>query len=51
MIKKNLHILHPVMQTVLEIGYTTFSPLVLVDLSWCRFEDTTAKCNTALHML
>ncbi|XP_030279356.1 dynein heavy chain 12, axonemal [Sparus aurata] len=36
MIQKNLHILHPVMQTVLEIGYTTFSPLVLVDLSWCR---------------
>ncbi|XP_067384444.1 dynein axonemal heavy chain 12 [Channa argus] len=36
MIKANLHILHPVMQTVLEIGYNTFSPLVLVDLTRCR---------------
>ncbi|XP_067448608.1 dynein axonemal heavy chain 12 [Thunnus thynnus] len=36
MIKTNLHILHPVMQTVLDIGYMTFSPLVLVDLSACR---------------
>ncbi|XP_049921653.1 dynein axonemal heavy chain 12 [Epinephelus moara] len=36
MIKANLHILHPVMQTVLDIGYVTFSPLVLVDLSKCR---------------
>ncbi|XP_029291775.1 dynein heavy chain 12, axonemal [Cottoperca gobio] len=35
-LKKNLHILHPVMQTVLNIGYVTFSPLVLVDLSGCR---------------
>uniref|UniRef100_A0A8D3BWT9 Dynein axonemal heavy chain 12 n=1 Tax=Scophthalmus maximus TaxID=52904 RepID=A0A8D3BWT9_SCOMX len=35
-IKTNLHILHPVMQTVLDIGYTTFSTLVLVDLSGCR---------------
>ncbi|KAE8293583.1 Dynein heavy chain 7 [Larimichthys crocea] len=35
-IKTNLHILHPVMQTVLEIGQMTFSPLILVDLSWCR---------------
>ncbi|KAA8590936.1 hypothetical protein FQN60_001879 [Etheostoma spectabile] len=34
--KTNLHILHPVMQTVLDIGYMTFSPLVLVDLSVCR---------------
>ncbi|XP_068561369.1 dynein axonemal heavy chain 12 [Cebidichthys violaceus] len=33
MMKTNLHILHPVMQTVLDIGYMTFSPLVLVDLS------------------
>uniref|UniRef100_A0A7N6AS53 Dynein axonemal heavy chain 12 n=1 Tax=Anabas testudineus TaxID=64144 RepID=A0A7N6AS53_ANATE len=32
-IKANLHILHPVMQTVLDIGYMTFSPLVLVDLT------------------
>lgn len=36
-IKTNLHILHPVMQTVLEIGQMTFSPLILVDLSWCRW--------------
>uniref|UniRef100_A0A8C4EB11 Dynein axonemal heavy chain 12 n=1 Tax=Dicentrarchus labrax TaxID=13489 RepID=A0A8C4EB11_DICLA len=36
MIKTNLHILHPVMQTVLDIGYQMFSPLVLVDLSGCR---------------
>ncbi|XP_037628190.1 dynein heavy chain 12, axonemal [Sebastes umbrosus] len=36
MMKSNLHILHPVMQTVLDIGYMTFSPLVLVDLSGCR---------------
>ncbi|XP_070695267.1 dynein axonemal heavy chain 12 [Pempheris klunzingeri] len=35
-IKTNLHILHPVMQTVLHIGYMTFSPLVMVDLSGCR---------------
>ncbi|XP_076022383.1 dynein axonemal heavy chain 12 [Genypterus blacodes] len=35
-IKANLHILHPVMQTVLDIGYMTFSPLVLVDLLGCR---------------
>ncbi|XP_054464751.1 dynein axonemal heavy chain 12 [Anoplopoma fimbria] len=35
MMKTNLHILHPVMQTVLDIGYMTFSPLVLVDLSGC----------------
>ncbi|XP_040909250.1 dynein heavy chain 12, axonemal [Toxotes jaculatrix] len=36
MIKTNLHILHPVMQTVLDIGYLTFSSLILVDLSGCR---------------
>uniref|UniRef100_A0A673A977 Dynein axonemal heavy chain 12 n=1 Tax=Sphaeramia orbicularis TaxID=375764 RepID=A0A673A977_9TELE len=34
--QKNLHILHPVMQTILEISYTTFSPMILVDLSGCR---------------
>ncbi|KAK9514800.1 hypothetical protein VZT92_025488 [Zoarces viviparus] len=33
MMKTNLHILHPVMQTVLDISNRTFSPLVLVDLS------------------
>ncbi|KAI9530578.1 hypothetical protein NQZ68_000068 [Dissostichus eleginoides] len=36
MMKSNLHILHPVMQTVLNIGYLTFSPVVLVDLTGCR---------------
>ncbi|XP_055007109.1 dynein axonemal heavy chain 7-like [Boleophthalmus pectinirostris] len=32
-IKANLHILHPVMQIILDISYTTFSPIVLADLS------------------
>uniref|UniRef100_A0A6Q2WX96 Dynein axonemal heavy chain 12 n=1 Tax=Esox lucius TaxID=8010 RepID=A0A6Q2WX96_ESOLU len=32
-IKKNLHILHPVMRLILDIGYCTFSNLLLVDLS------------------
>ncbi|XP_068600100.1 dynein axonemal heavy chain 12 [Brachionichthys hirsutus] len=36
MIKRKLHILHPVMKSVLDISYTTFSTLVLVDLSGCR---------------
>uniref|UniRef100_A0A3B4UUS5 Dynein axonemal heavy chain 12 n=1 Tax=Seriola dumerili TaxID=41447 RepID=A0A3B4UUS5_SERDU len=36
MIKTNLHILHPVMKTVLDIGHMTFSPLILVDVSRCR---------------
>uniref|UniRef100_A0A3P8ZCE8 AAA+ ATPase domain-containing protein n=1 Tax=Esox lucius TaxID=8010 RepID=A0A3P8ZCE8_ESOLU len=35
-IKKNLHILHPVMRLILDIGYCTFSNLLLVDLSDCR---------------
>uniref|UniRef100_A0A3Q1GHE1 Uncharacterized protein n=1 Tax=Acanthochromis polyacanthus TaxID=80966 RepID=A0A3Q1GHE1_9TELE len=35
-IKAHLHILHPVMQTMLDIGYTTFSPVVLVDFSGFR---------------
>ncbi|KAM9343831.1 dynein axonemal heavy chain 12-like [Pholidichthys leucotaenia] len=34
--KANLYILHPVMQTILNIGYVTFSPLVLADLSEYR---------------
>ncbi|KAM3869140.1 dynein axonemal heavy chain 12-like [Diretmus argenteus] len=34
-IKDNLHILHPVMRALLDIGYTTFSPQLLVDLSGC----------------
>ncbi|CAJ1084997.1 dynein heavy chain 12%2C axonemal [Xyrichtys novacula] len=33
LMQKNLHILHPVMQTILDIGNTTFSSLVLVDYS------------------
>ncbi|XP_026189143.1 dynein heavy chain 12, axonemal isoform X3 [Mastacembelus armatus] len=35
-IKANLHILHPVMKTVLDISHRTFSPLVLVDLTGIR---------------
>ncbi|MFT7804825.1 dynein heavy chain 12, axonemal [Arapaima gigas] len=36
MIKENLHVLHPVMRTLLDICYATFSQLLLVDLSDCR---------------
>ncbi|KAG7518207.1 dynein heavy chain 12, axonemal [Solea senegalensis] len=36
LIKTNLHILHPVMQIVLDTGSKTFSTLVLVNLSGCR---------------
>ncbi|XP_037539995.1 dynein heavy chain 12, axonemal [Nematolebias whitei] len=36
LVKANLHILHPVMQTLLDIGYSTFSELFLVDLSAFR---------------
>ncbi|KAG9269584.1 dynein heavy chain 12, axonemal [Astyanax mexicanus] len=36
LIKKNLHILHPVMKIILDICYVTFSDLLLVDLSACR---------------
>uniref|UniRef100_A0A8C4EEV4 Dynein axonemal heavy chain 12 n=1 Tax=Dicentrarchus labrax TaxID=13489 RepID=A0A8C4EEV4_DICLA len=43
MIKTNLHILHPVMQTVLDIGYQMFSPLVLVDLSGWLQDPWTVK--------
>ncbi|XP_067302544.1 dynein axonemal heavy chain 12 [Pseudorasbora parva] len=35
-IQKNLHILHPAMKSVLEICYSTFSHLLLIDLSDCR---------------
>uniref|UniRef100_A0A3Q0SWQ6 Dynein heavy chain linker domain-containing protein n=1 Tax=Amphilophus citrinellus TaxID=61819 RepID=A0A3Q0SWQ6_AMPCI len=35
-IKANLHILHPVMQTLLNDGNMTYSSLVLVELSGCR---------------
>uniref|UniRef100_A0A8C1ZXR8 Dynein axonemal heavy chain 12 n=1 Tax=Cyprinus carpio TaxID=7962 RepID=A0A8C1ZXR8_CYPCA len=34
--QKNLHILHPVMKSVLDICYSTFSHLLLIDLSDCR---------------
>ncbi|XP_072306337.1 dynein axonemal heavy chain 12 [Eucyclogobius newberryi] len=34
--KTNLHILRPVMQLILDISYTTFLPIVLVDLSGYR---------------
>uniref|UniRef100_A0A3Q3F6B1 Dynein heavy chain linker domain-containing protein n=1 Tax=Labrus bergylta TaxID=56723 RepID=A0A3Q3F6B1_9LABR len=36
LMQKNLHVLHPVMQTILDIGYVTFSSLILVDLAECR---------------
>ncbi|XP_048874195.1 dynein axonemal heavy chain 12 isoform X2 [Brienomyrus brachyistius] len=35
-IKANLHILHPVMRTILDTCYKTFSQVLLVDLSDCR---------------
>ncbi len=35
--QKNLHILHPVMKNVLDICYSTFSHLLLIDLSDCRY--------------
>lgn len=34
-IKANLHPLDPALQAVLDLGYQTFSSLVLVDLSVC----------------
>uniref|UniRef100_A0A8C6MFN2 Dynein axonemal heavy chain 12 n=1 Tax=Nothobranchius furzeri TaxID=105023 RepID=A0A8C6MFN2_NOTFU len=36
MIKAHLHLLHPEMQAVLDIGYKTFNQLILTDLSTCR---------------
>ncbi|ROL53285.1 Dynein heavy chain 7, axonemal [Anabarilius grahami] len=35
-IQKNLHILHPAMMSVLDICHSTFSHLLLIDLSDCR---------------
>ncbi|XP_051515044.1 dynein axonemal heavy chain 12-like [Myxocyprinus asiaticus] len=35
-IKNNLHISHPVMKSILDICYSTFSHLLLIDLSDCR---------------
>ncbi|XP_061667239.1 dynein axonemal heavy chain 12-like [Syngnathoides biaculeatus] len=34
--RANLHIVHPIMQTILEIGNTTFSSMALVDLTGYR---------------
>ncbi|KAG7472883.1 hypothetical protein MATL_G00114010 [Megalops atlanticus] len=34
--EEHLHILHPVMKTLLDLCYSTFSGLLLVDLSDCR---------------
>uniref|UniRef100_A0A4W4EIL8 Dynein heavy chain linker domain-containing protein n=1 Tax=Electrophorus electricus TaxID=8005 RepID=A0A4W4EIL8_ELEEL len=36
-IEENLHILHPVMKIILDICHVTFSQLLLVDLSGCRY--------------
>ncbi|XP_072525468.1 dynein axonemal heavy chain 12 isoform X2 [Salminus brasiliensis] len=44
-IKENLHILHPVMKTILNICYVSFSELLLVDLSDCRSTGPVA-CGT-----
>ncbi|KAI7794029.1 dynein axonemal heavy chain 12 [Triplophysa rosa] len=35
-IQKNLHILHPAMKSILDICHSTFSHLLLTDLSDCR---------------
>ncbi|GCC21888.1 hypothetical protein chiPu_0000270 [Chiloscyllium punctatum] len=44
-IKKNLYILHPVMQAVLDLGYVTFSNLLLVNVSDCRSKGP-IECET-----
>lgn len=36
-IQKNLHILHPAMKSILDICHSTFSHLLLIDLSDCRY--------------
>ncbi|XP_049610508.1 dynein axonemal heavy chain 12-like [Syngnathus scovelli] len=36
LMKVNLHIVHPVMQVILEIGYATFSSMTLVNLTGYR---------------
>lgn len=43
-IKENLHILHPVMKVILDTCYITFSQLLLVDISDCRY------CFLSLHL-
>ncbi|OCT58631.1 dynein heavy chain 12, axonemal [Xenopus laevis] len=35
-ISKNLHIVHPALRTMLDLGYSTFSQLLIVDLSGYR---------------
>ncbi|XP_073425921.1 dynein axonemal heavy chain 12 [Dendrobates tinctorius] len=35
-IMKNLHLVHPTIRTMLDLGYTTFSNLLIVDLSGYR---------------
>ncbi|XP_053325574.1 dynein axonemal heavy chain 12 [Spea bombifrons] len=35
-IKTNLHILHPTLRTILDLGYTTLSKMLIVDLSEYR---------------
>uniref|UniRef100_A0A3Q2YVI0 Dynein heavy chain linker domain-containing protein n=1 Tax=Hippocampus comes TaxID=109280 RepID=A0A3Q2YVI0_HIPCM len=57
LMRANLHILHPIMQTVLEIGHTTFSSMSLVDLTGYRAlgpvdgkvlqKDLAVECETA----
>ncbi|XP_045065490.1 dynein axonemal heavy chain 12 [Coregonus clupeaformis] len=49
-IKENLHILHPVMRIILDIGYGTFSHLLLVDLTDCRSTGPVA-CESLKHKL
>lgn len=34
--EENLHVLQPVMRTILQLCHSTFSGLLLVDLSGCR---------------
>ncbi|XP_053545345.1 dynein axonemal heavy chain 12 [Bombina bombina] len=44
-IARNLHTLHPVLRTMLDLGYTTFHNLVIVDLSECRSKGP-AECES-----
>nr|XP_061802869.1 dynein axonemal heavy chain 12-like [Nerophis lumbriciformis] len=44
LMEANLHILHPTMQTLLEIGHTTFSSMDLIDLTGYRaFDNVDSK--------
>nr|XP_046220993.1 dynein axonemal heavy chain 12 [Oncorhynchus gorbuscha] len=49
-IKEKLHILHPVMRIILDIGYGAFSHLLLVDLTDCRSTGPVA-CESLKHKL